>query len=369
MTPQAPDGTLRIGVIGAGSISQQMHLPYLAELRDRFTVVGVCDASPSLAAAAAAPFAAAAVSDHRELLALDLDAVLVAVNGPSEGLTVDALEAGRHVFVEKPMAWSPAQALRVREVAERSGRVLMIGYMKRYDPGYLLAERIRSEMGEIRGGIVRCVAGPNELYIDDVAQIARAGDIPAHVVAEREAFVAARVEEVLGDEVGPDLRLAYLLVLGITCHELSVLRGLLGAPLEVSSAQVWDHGRWFSASLRYPTCSISYVLGRVATRSFDEQIDLWSEHDALTLSFPSPFLKHAPTIVTRRHDVDGASIEERAIASYEEAFRRELEHFHDCVVTGATPRTGVDEGCGDAEIMAAIVRAARDGVAQAISQQ
>ena len=238
--------------------------------------------------------------------------------------------------------------------------------MKRYDPGYLLAERIMREIGEVKGGIVRCVAGPNELYIDDVAQVARAGDLSEATRAESLELMRARVKETFG-ELGPDLSRAYGLLLGISCHELSVLRGLLGAPLEVTSAQVWDDGRWLFATLRYPTCSIAYTLGRVATRTFDEIFELYAEDDALSLSFPSPFLKHAPTLVTRRRDVEGSSVEERSIASYEEAFRRELEHFHDCVTGRATPRTPASEARGDAEILAAIIRAARDGAAQPLA--
>ena len=105
LTP-SQDDTVRIAVIGAGSVAQQMHLPYLAELRDRFTVVGVCDVSPSLAERAAAPFGAVATTDRRRLLDLRPDAVLIAVNGPSEDLTVEALESGADVLVEKPMAWT-----------------------------------------------------------------------------------------------------------------------------------------------------------------------------------------------------------------------------------------------------------------------
>ncbi len=365
LTP-SQDDTVRIAVIGAGSVAQQMHLPFLAELRDRFTVVGVCDVSASLAERAAAPFGAVATTDRRRLMDLAPDAVLIAVNAPSEDLTVEALESGAHVFVEKPMAWSPAQAERIESAVERTGRRLLVGYMKRYDPGYLLAERIMGEMGEVRGGIVRCVAGPNELYIDDVAQVAAADDLSATLRAETMELMRARVKESFG-ELSMELSRAYGLLLGISCHELSVLRGLLGAPLEVTSAQVWDEGRWLFATLRYPTCSISYTLGRVATRTFDEVFEFYSEDDALSLSFPSPFLKHAPTLVTRRRDMEGASVEERSIASYEEAFRRELEHFHDCVTGRAAPRTPAADARGDAEILTAIIRAARDGVAQALS--
>jgi predicted dehydrogenase len=216
---------------------------------------------------------------------------------------------------------------------------------------------------------VRCVAGPNERYVEDLIAVARARDVPAEVAAQHAAVREARLAEALGADPDPALRLSYRLLLGIACHELSVLRGLLGAPLEVSSAQVWERGLWTQATLRYAHGSIAYTLGRLTTRTFDERFELYAEDSALELSFPSPYLEHAPTLLTRRRERDGGrvSVEERMIAGYEEAFRRELEHFHDCVAHGASPRTPAAEGRGDAETMLAIVRAARDGAPQPLA--
>jgi predicted dehydrogenase len=311
--------------------------------------------------------ASLATTDHAELIAADLDAVLIAVNGPSEDITAAALEAGRHVLVEKPLAYGPAQSARLRDLAARSDGLLMVGYMKRFDPIFPFAARlvdaVRDELG---GGIVRCVGGPNALYIREVAEVRRADDVPAAARTAHQELRAARIREAIG-EVDPGTELAYELILGITCHELSVLRGLLGAPLAVSSAAVRQGGRWVHASLAYEGFDVSYVLGRVASRTFDESFELYSERETVELSFPSPFLKNAPTRLRRRRDVEGATIEETYTGSYAEAFKRELEHFHACVVGEAEVVTGAEEGHGDAEIMTAIVRAARDGTPQPLA--
>jgi predicted dehydrogenase len=360
---------VRIGVVGAGSVSQQMHLPYLAELGDRFQVAGVCDASAMLAAQAARGAGAElATTDPAELFAARLDAVLIAVNGPADGLALDALRAGAHVLVEKPLAWSVERAAAVEAAAAHAGRVAMVGYMKRYDPAFALARAAVERMGPVRGGAARCVAGPNEAYIRDVAQVRTAGDVPARVAADLSALSAERLREAIGD-APPDLALAFRLIVGIACHELGVLRGLLGAPVAVSAARVWDEGRWLSATLRYEDFALDYLLGRMTTRIFDERFELYSEREALELSFPSPFLKHAPTLLTRRYDDPDRSVAETSIGSYQEAFRRELEHFHDCVTTGAPPDTPAWEARADAEIMVAIVRAARDGAPQPLVHQ
>jgi predicted dehydrogenase len=363
---------VRIAVIGAGGISQQMHLPHLAELGDRYEVAAVCDVSATLAALGAQRFGATAHTEHRTMLRrIRPDAVLIAINGPPEDVVISALEAGAHVFVEKPLAWSAAQAARVESAVERTGRVLVIGYMKRYDPAVELAQRLLDEMGPVRGGIVRCVAGPNARYFKDVITVVGANDLPPETVARLSAVKEKRLEEALGDAYDdPGTVLAYQLLVGISCHELSVLRGLLGSPLEVSSAQISHDGRWVTATLRYPSGSIIYTLGRVTTRTFDERFELYADEATLELSFPSPFLEHAPTLLKRRReDGAGVSVEERIIASYEEPFRRELEHFHDCVAHGAAPRTPASEGRGDAEILQAIVRAAHENAAQRLTAE
>jgi predicted dehydrogenase len=358
---------VRVGVIGAGSIAQQMHLPYLAELEDRFELVGVCDASASLARKLSARFGAPiGTSDHGELLSAGLDAVLIAVNGPSDEITAAALEAGCHVLVEKPLAYGPLQAARLRELAAAVPGRLMVGYMKRYDPIFPLAsELVGAVREELCGGLVRCVAGPNELYIRDVAGVLRADDVSPETLARQQALRSSRIREAIG-EVGPELELAYELILGITCHELSVLRGLIGPPRAVTSAEVRQGGRWVHAHLSYESFEISYVLGRLASRAFDEKFELYSQRETIELSFPSPFLKNAPTLLRRRADDGEATVEELYTGSYAEAFKCELEHFHACVVGSEQVATGAAEGQGDAEIMAAIVRAADQGVPQPI---
>ena len=73
---------LRVGVIGCGLIAQVMHLPYLRELSDRFSLEAICDLSPSVLAAVGERFAVPKrVTRWQELLELPLDAVLIATPG------------------------------------------------------------------------------------------------------------------------------------------------------------------------------------------------------------------------------------------------------------------------------------------------
>jgi predicted dehydrogenase len=349
---------LRVGVIGLGRITQLMHLPHLVELDDKFEIAVVCDVSPKLARQMAARFhVPMATANYRELLAAGLDAVLIAVPVPPEDIVADALAVGAHVFVEKPMAWTPAQARRLVDAASAAGRVLMVGFMKRYDPAYRLAQRFVQEMGEVRGGAVHCVLGPNDLFLKDLLRLAAPEEVsPGAEQAGRDA-AASRFREAIG-EVPDELRLAYRMLLFLASHELSMLSGLVGAPREVISTSIWHGGRWLITTLRYEQFSLTYTMGVTATRHFEERVELYADTQTVRLSFPSPFLKHAPTIVTREYQDGERTAVERSVASYQEAFRLELEHFHDCVVRGGTPDTPASDAAADIELMVAIIRAA-----------
>ncbi|HEX2514920.1 MAG TPA: Gfo/Idh/MocA family oxidoreductase, partial [Chloroflexota bacterium] len=101
------DGRVHVGVVGCGSIAQIMHLPYLRELDDRFQIGALCDVSAGTLHAVGERYGVpphARYADFRELCASDLvDAVLICPNGSHVPPAVAALEAGKHVLVEKPL--------------------------------------------------------------------------------------------------------------------------------------------------------------------------------------------------------------------------------------------------------------------------
>ena len=96
---------VKIGVVGCGAIAQVHHLPNLSALQDQFEVAAVCDISPSAAADAARRFHVPRhVTDYRELLEADVDAVLLCHTDPKTEAAVAVLEAGKHLFIESRCA-------------------------------------------------------------------------------------------------------------------------------------------------------------------------------------------------------------------------------------------------------------------------
>ncbi len=127
---------VRVGVLGAGRWAERAHLP--GWTRDpRAEVVAVCDVDRSLAEAAGEQFGAAMVSDDfREVVArADLDVIDVCTPSHTHfELSMAALEAGKHVLCEKPVAFDFRDTIRAAAVAKKSGLKTKLGFTFRYSP-------------------------------------------------------------------------------------------------------------------------------------------------------------------------------------------------------------------------------------------
>lgn len=125
---------IRIGIIGAGAITQVAHLPVLRKLKG-VQVVAICDADLPKARALADRFQVRdAFADIEELLEFEqLDAVAICTpNHLHEPHVVAALSAGVNVLVERPLAMNLAGAQRLLKQAEKRGKLLVVGMNHRY---------------------------------------------------------------------------------------------------------------------------------------------------------------------------------------------------------------------------------------------
>jgi predicted dehydrogenase len=125
---------IRLGIIGAGAITQVAHLPVLRKLKG-VQVVGICDADLPKARALADRFQVGdAFADIDELLEFEqLDAIAICTpNHLHEPHVVAALSAGAHVLVERPLALNLAGAQRLLRQAEKRGKLLVVGMNHRY---------------------------------------------------------------------------------------------------------------------------------------------------------------------------------------------------------------------------------------------
>lgn len=143
---------VRVGIIGTGAISQVVHLPILTERTD-VTVAGLCDSDRPKAEAIAERFGVGQVVTDEALIAdPEVDAVIICT--PTylhERLAVAALNAGKHVLVERPMALTAEATENVVNAARESGRCLMVGLSHRFraDAGALAAFVAGGELGTV----------------------------------------------------------------------------------------------------------------------------------------------------------------------------------------------------------------------------
>ena len=124
---------LRVGVIGAGGIAQIEHIPNLLRLKKQFEIPGVYDPSAKARAFVASHFGLAAFESVDQLLALPLDAVVIASPDPLHHEQIlAALARGLHVFCEKPLCYSVADIDEVIAARDRAAKVFAVpGIRKR----------------------------------------------------------------------------------------------------------------------------------------------------------------------------------------------------------------------------------------------
>lgn len=146
---------LRAGIIGCGGIANGKHMPSLREQKN-VEMVAFCDIVTEKAEKAAKEFGtedAKVYSDYKKLLEdKSIDFVHVCTPNRSHAdITVDALEAGKHVMCEKPMAKTAADARRMLEAAKRTGKKLTIGYQNRFRNDSMVLKKIceAGDLGEI----------------------------------------------------------------------------------------------------------------------------------------------------------------------------------------------------------------------------
>ena len=202
---------LRVGVAGLGYWGPNLARNFAAI--PGCELAWCCDASPEARTRIAAQFPGAELTDDLDQLLADdkLDAIVLATPVPTHAeLAVRVLEAGKHCFVEKPLARSVADAERALAAATAADRVLMVGHLLEYHPGVRKLKEL-SESGELgdhiyyiygrRLNLGKLRADENALWslgAHDVSVLLYlAGEEPWDVSAHGESYVRDGVDDVV----------------------------------------------------------------------------------------------------------------------------------------------------------------------------
>jgi predicted dehydrogenase len=317
---------VRVGVVGLGYWG-----PNLARNFDRLPgaeLSWICDSSADSRERWAPEFRdSRAAAEIDELLAdPSLDAVVVATDVPSHAaLAQRVLEAGKHCFVEKPLAQSVAEAEQVVAAASSSGRTLMVGHLLEYHPGVDKLKEIADagDLGDIhylysnRLNLGKLRADENALWslgAHDVSVVLRlAGEEPVECHAFGESYMRSGVEDV------------------VFCY-LRFPSGL-AAHLHLSWLDPHKERRFTVVGSRRMATFDDMEIERKVTlydKGFDQDFRSYGEY------------------IARSGDVWIPRV------SNEEPLRIECRHFIDCVREGREPRSGGESGLRVVRVLEAL---------------
>ena len=341
-------------MVGLGAVAQAVHLPLIARHPDRFHVAALCDVSPSTLAAVGDRHA---IPTERRFPSVDalleagrLDAVIILTSGSHARSVEPALRAGLAVLCEKPLAYTldEVDGLAAAANAER----LQLGYMKLYDPAFVTAARLAATRPPPRSIEVTVLHPTNAAQLAHAALLPPGADIPTTVVKRSAAELEGLQRVALGDQAAPSLGPLYTgVLLGSIVHDLAMIRVLAGDPTVIDFARTWPDGTW------PPSVEIAGALpngARLSIRwhyldrypAYRETLAMHDEEGSISLTFPSPYLLHAPTELTVV-TTDGGSERVAVHRSTVEAFEEQLLAFERLARDGTRPAAGIADGRAD----------------------
>ena len=334
--PEPPGRKLGWAVVGLGRLAINQILPAMAGCR-RSAVTALVSGRPEKAKRLAQVFGVDPKNlydyDNYDSIARNpaVDVVYVVLpNSMHAEYTIRALEAGKHVLCEKPMANTPADCERMIAAARASGRKLMIAYRLHYEPhNQALVKFARDPQQE----------GPTQLILADAGF--NIGD-PTQWRLRR---------AMAGGGSLMDIGIYALQAARYLSGEepVSVNAMTFSTPGDVRFKEVEEH---VTFQLRFPSgilanCSSSYGAGlnrfRVVKRTG------WAELE--------PALNYTGIRMRAWRGGVLQDVPQRTV----DHFAAEMDHFSECIQTGADPRTPGEEGLRDLRIMMAIYEAARSG--------
>jgi len=352
--------TIKVGVLGCGQIAQIMHLPYLRD-SGGFKIQALCDVSRGTATLVADKYNVPhenVYTDFDEMLSdKEIDAVVICSKDHCEPV-VKAANAKKHIFVEKPFGFNMNEANRMVQAAEENNVKIMVGYMKRYDTGFEYFLKQVSSMDPI--SLVRMHNyGGSFAYTKEVYDVLHEPDVSPEFFKEAKEQIKRSMMEELGAE-RKHLFEAYNLLLGVACHDTVLLRHAFGNDPEVLYAGV-HQGGFLTAVLQFGDIRCVFESGLSMKRHiWDESFQAYSPAKTVTLKFPWPYLKNAPSMVTIGDTVENSDMprESEIATSFHEAYRNEWLHFYDCIVNDKEPLTNGRDALQDIKLIGKIIKSA-----------
>jgi len=346
--------TLKLGYVGAGYLAQRVHLPNILSL-PQIELAALAEVRPKLGKRIQEKLRIPKLYPDHQALAADpaIRAVMVSGHFIGQGeIAKDLLLAGKDVLMEKPMAVSVEQAERILEAERRSGKRLMVAYMKRYDSGNL---KVRSLIDGFRAsgelGSVRYVR-QHGFCGDWVAGL----DTP-HEGSDEPVPPAPKIRPAWMPEAFFDRYVGYLQQY---THNVNLTRFLLdaGGKVSVKHVDLDEDGMHGVVILEVAGVRAIVESGSVDHHAWDEHTTVYFDRGWVRTHAP-PLLQpnHQATVEVYRGGKDGPVASEHfAVQGWTWAFKEELKHFAECVTTGAPFRSPASDALVDVRTLEEIYR-------------
>jgi predicted dehydrogenase len=344
---------VRFAYVGCGFVGQRIHIPNFASLTDcRF--VALAEARPELGEKVAARYGIEKVYRSHHEIANDPEIEAVGVSAPyalQGGIAEDLLRAGKHVFMEKPMAVSLQRAQSLVE-AERSGGRLMVGYMKRYDAGnrrlkkLLDRWRANGEMGRLILARNHGFGG-NWLYGQDPnVPFESSSDTPPPAPDECPAWLPEAHKN------------SYLGYLQQWTHNINLLRFFLGGEAQVKHVDLDADG--MTGAIVFDIGGTRALLESAYTRfhGWEEHTQIYFEGGWLRTQAPPLMQKEMPATVeiyrAGNNVLAPMLVQEYTAPSW--SYREEAKHFLGCVRSGEPFDSSAQDTLTDVRLFEEIYR-------------
>ena len=343
------DRQLRVGILGCGPIAQFAHFESTVKGHNT-RLYAICDAAEDLAARTGATYGPDKIyHDYDAMLAdPELEAVIIATSDAFHvPAAMRALEAGKHVMCEKPVGLDVEEVEALAQTVRRTGKILQIGHMKRFDPGIEAAKRfIDEEMGER--------LALKAWYCDSTHRYTMTDAVQPLPVLSKAALKPK-------DNPKADLKRYYMLAHG--SHLVDIARHLCG-PIDWVRARLLQRFgaySWF-VETGFADGTLGHLDLTVAVRmDWHEGFQLYGEHGSVIAKTYNPWYYKSSDVEIFR---ERTASYERPLGADGHFYRRQLEGFADSVLDGA-PMLGADieDGIASVKAMAAIARSVETGEA------
>ncbi len=338
---------MRVGVLGAGQIAQAAHFESCAKAANA-DLYAICDIAADLRERMAIMHGAATTyADYDLMLAdPDVDAVIIAT---ADAFHVPAakraLEAGKHVLCEKPLGVTVEEVLDLQQAVEKSGKVLQVGHMKRFDAGLQAAKSfIDTEMGDL--------VALKAWYCDSTHRYPMTDAVQPLIVTSAQAKKPA-------ENPKADLRRYYMLAHG--CHLIDTARYFAGEIVAVRARLSERAGLWcWFVDVEFASGALGHLDLTVAVRmDWHEGFQIYGQNGSVIGKTYNPWYYKSSDVDIFRES-DGAT--HRVLGADGHFYRRQLEAFARTILDGA-PMQGADvhDGVASVRAMVAIARSAENG--------